>query len=216
MIRVLIVDDHTIVREGLRRILDAADGIIVGGEAATGVEALRKIHGEKWDVVLLDISMPEKNGIDTLQQILKENREARVLILSMHAEDHYAVRLMKGGAYGYLMKDVAPEHLVEAIRKVASGSKYISPYLAELLLKECSTDIGKPLHETLSNREYQVLRLLGAGRTVSDVAVALSLSVKTVSTYRTHILNKMKLKNNAELTYYVVTNGLLDEMGTVD
>lgn len=207
----LIVDDHTIVRHGLRRILDAEHGIVVGDEAANGVEALKKLHAEKWDVVLLDISMPEKNGIDTLKQILSENREAKVLILSMHAEDQYAVRLMKAGASGYLVKDAAPEHLIEAIHKVAAGSKHISPYLAELLLNECSVDSGKPLHESLSDREYQILRLLGSGKTVSESAQVLSLSVKTVSTYRSHILAKMKLRNNAELTYYVIKNGLMDQ-----
>jgi len=136
------------------------------------------------------------------------NSGAKVLILSMYAEDQYAVRLLKAGASGYMTKDTAPEQLVDAIHKVVAGKKYISPRLAELLLQECGTDSGKPSHELLSDREYQVLRLLGSGEKVSEIAKVLSLSVKTVSTYRTHILEKMKLKNNAELIFYVMEHGL--------
>ncbi|MCG6933317.1 MAG: response regulator transcription factor [Gallionella sp.] len=209
MIRVFIVDDHVIVRQGLRRILEEADGIEVTGEAANGVEALKKINTLDWDVMLLDISMPEKGGDDTLRQLLNEKKDAKVLILSMYSEDQYAVRLMKAGAWGYLTKDVAPEQLVVAIRQVMSGKKYIGPTLAELMLMEINSDREKPLHESLSDREYQVLKLLGSGKKVSEIAAALSLSVKTISTYRAHILEKMKLKNNAELIYYVIQNGLL-------
>ncbi len=208
MIRVLIVDDHAIVRQGLRRILDETKDIRVGGEATNGVEALKKIRSEKWDIVLLDISMPEKNGIDTLKLILEGNSAAKVLMLSMYPEDQHAVRLLKSGASGYLTKDAAPEQLVDAIRKVMAGKKHISPVLAELLLHECGRDSKKPPHELLSDREYQVLRLLGSGKKVSEVARMLALSVKTVSTYRVHILEKMKLKNNADLMLYVVENGL--------
>lgn len=208
MIRVLIVDDHAIVRQGLRRILDEAKGIEVGAEAANGIEALKELQAGKLDVVLLDISMPEKNGIDTLKQIMDGNSGAKVLILSMYPEDQHAVRLMKAGASGYLTKDTAPEQLVEAIHKVVAGKKHISPNLAELLLIDCGTDSGKPVHELLSNREYQVLRLLGSGKKVSEIAEVLSLSTKTVSTYRAHLLEKMNLKNNAELIFYVMENGL--------
>lgn len=211
MIRVLIVDDHAIVRQGLRRILEEVNGIRVGGESANGVEALKMMRSEKWDMVLLDISMPEKNGIDTLKRIMDGDRGAKVLILSMYPEDQYAVRLMKSGASGYLTKEAAPEQLVEAIRKVCAGKKHISPNLAELLLQECSSDSEKSPHEILSDREYQVLRLIGAGKKVSEIAESLSLSVKTVSTYRAHILEKMNLKNNAELTYYVIENQLRDK-----
>ncbi len=210
MIRVLIVDDHAIVRQGLRRILEEAKNMKVGGEAANGVEALKMLRAEKFDVILLDISMPEKNGIDTLKLVLERNKDARILILSMYPEDQYAVRLMKAGASGYLTKETAPEQLVEAIRSVVAGKKHISPTLAELLLQECGIDSAKPLHKTLSDREYQVLRMIGSGKQVSEIAETLSLSVKTVSTYRAHILEKMKLKNNAELTYYVMQNGLID------
>ena len=210
MIRVFIVDDHAVVREGLRRILHEAEGIEVAGEADNGIVALRLAHDLKWDVMLLDISMPKKNGSDTLKQIRTENRDAKVLVLSMYEEDQYAVRMMRAGASGYLTKDVAPEQLVNAIRKVASGGKYISPALADLLLQELHTDSGQPLHATLSNREYQVLKLIGAGKSVSGIATTLVLSVKTISTYRAHILAKMHLKNNAELVHYVIKNKLLD------
>lgn len=209
MIKIYIVDDHAIVRQGLRRILEEADDMEVVGEASNGIEALRNIRQKKWDVMLLDISMPEKNGGDTLKQIMEENKNAKVLILSMYAEDQYAVRLLKAGAAGYLTKDVAPQQLVEAIRRVVAGKKHISPELAELLLLDCNADADKPPHSVLSDREYEVLKLLGSGKKVSDVAEILSLSVKTVSTYRAHILAKMKLKNNAELTFYVIQNGLL-------
>ena len=212
MIQILIVDDHSIVRQGLRRILDEERGMKVVEEAANGVEALKILRTAKMDVILLDISMPEKNGFDTLKQIVEGESGAKVLILSMYPEDQYAVRLMKAGASGYMTKDTAPEQLVEAIRKVVAGKKHISPSLAELLLQECGTDSAKPSHELLSDREYQVLRLLGSGKQVSDVAATLSLSVKTISTYRAHILEKMKLKNNAELTFYVMENGLRDSL----
>jgi DNA-binding NarL/FixJ family response regulator len=211
MIRVLIVDDHAVVRQGLRRILDEASGMEPADEAVNGVEALKKLRTGKFDIVLLDVSMPEKNGFDTLKQIVDGASETKVLILSMYSEDQYAVRLMKAGASGYLSKDSAPEQLVDAIRKIVAGKKYISPTLAELLLQECGLDSEKPYHELLSNREYQVLRLLGSGKKVSEIAEILSISVKTVSTYRAHILEKMKLKNNAELTFYVMQNGLMEQ-----
>lgn len=209
MVRVLIVDDHAIVRQGLRRILEEAKEIKVIGEASNGIEALKAMRTGTWDVVLLDISMPEKNGIDTLKLIIDENKAAKVLILSMYPENQYAVRLMKAGASGYMTKDVAPEQLIDAVRKVLSGSKHISPNLAELLLVDCGLPSGKLLHEVLSDREYQVMRMLGSGKQVSEIAEELSLSVKTVSTYRTHILEKMKFKNNAKLTSYVVEHDLL-------
>lgn len=211
MIRVLVVDDHAVVRHGLRKILEKAQGIKAVGEAANGVEALRKLREEKWDVVFLDISMPGKNGLDTLKQILDGGSGAKVLIFSSHPEEQYAVRMMKSGASGYLSKDAAPEQFIEAIHKAVTGKKHISPSLAELLLNECSTDSSKPSYELLSNREYQVLRLLGAGKHVSEVAKLLSLSVKTVSTYRSHILRKLKLANNAGIILYAMENGLKEQ-----
>lgn len=210
MIKVLIADDHAIVRQGLKRILAETPDMTVAGEAQNGVEALKKIREGEWDVVLLDVSMPGRNGVDTLKQIMSENRGIKVLILSMYPEDQYAVRLLKIGASGYMTKETAPEELVEAIRKVAQGKKYISPTLAELLLIELGVDSEKPLHETLSDREYQVFRLIGSGKTVSEIATLMSLSVKTISTHRAHILEKMKLKNNAELTLYVIQNSLIN------
>ena len=208
MIRVFIVDDHVIVRHGLRRILEEAGDIEIAGEASDGVEALNKLQNCDCDVILLDISMPRKNGTDTLKQIMGENKAAKVLILSLYTEDQFAVRLMKAGAAGYLTKDIAPEQLVDAIRNVVTGKKHISPALGELLLREINSGQGKPLHAALSDREYQVLKLLGSGKTVSEIAAILSLSVKTVSTYRAHILEKMNFKNNAELTLYAIRHGL--------
>ncbi len=210
MIRVLIVDDHAIVRQGLKRILSETPDMTVAGEAENGAEALKKIREGEWDVVLLDVSMPGRNGADTLKQILSENRGGKVLILSMYPEDQYAVRLLKAGASGYMTKETAPEELVEAIRKVAQGKKYISPTLAELLLNELDGDADKPPHDRLSDREYQVFRMLGSGKTVSEIAASMSLSVKTISTHRSHVLEKMKLKNNAEITLYAIQNGLVD------
>lgn len=210
MIRVLIVDDHAVVRQGIKRILSETSDMTVAGEAENGAEALRRIREGEWDVVLLDISMPGRNGADTLKQIMAESRGGKVLILSMYPEDQYAVRLLKAGASGYMTKETAPEELVEAIRKVAQGKKYISPTLAELLLIELDSDADKAPHERLSDREYQVFRMLGSGRTVSEIAVSMSLSVKTISTHRAHVLEKMKLRNNAEITLYAIQNGLVD------
>lgn len=191
MIRVLIVDDHAVVRQGLRSILEKARGIEVGGEAANGIDALKMLRDGKWDVVLLDISMPGKSGSDTLKQILDGGGGVKVLILSSYSEEQYAVRLMKAGASGYMTKDTAPDQLVEAIRNVVAGKKHISSKLAELLLDDCSADSSKLPHELLSNREFQVLRLLGAGKKISEAAKVLSLDARTISTYRALVLKKM-------------------------
>lgn len=210
MIRVLIADDHAIVRQGLRQILADTQDMEVGGEAANGFEALQKIRdGGQWDVVLLDVSMPGKNGIDTLKQIKDERPKLPVLVLSMYPEDQYAVRLLKAGAAGYLTKESAPEQLVTAIRTVAAGRKYINPAVAELLAGEIGRDGEQPRHATLSDREFEIMRLLASGITPTDIAEQLKLSVKTVSTYRVRLLAKMQLKNNSELTYYAVKNGLV-------
>lgn len=210
MIRVLIADDHAIVRQGLRQILADSQDMEVGGEAANGFEAIQKIRDEgPWDIVLLDVSMPGKNGVDTLKQIKDERPRLPVLVLSMYPEDQYAVRLLKAGAAGYLTKESAPEQLVTAIRAVAAGRRFISPAVAELLAQEINRDGEQPLHATLSDREFEIMRLLASGVTPTDIAVRLKLSVKTVSTYRVRLLSKMQLKNNAELTYYAVKNGLV-------
>jgi two-component system invasion response regulator UvrY len=208
MSRVLIVDDHPIVRQGLRWVLDNAVGIETGGEATNGVEALEILREGKFDIVLLDISMPEKDGIDVLKEIMDMDNEIKVLILSIHPENKYAVHLMKAGASGYLTKDAVPKQLVEAIRTVAEGKKFVSPYLAELLLHENASDAEKLPHTLLTNMEYRVLRLMGLGHQLAEIAEILSLSPETVRFYRTLLLKKMKMRDNAELTSYAIRNGL--------
>jgi two-component system invasion response regulator UvrY len=209
-LRILIVDDHPIVRQGLKQTLaDAAEiGEIV--EAATPQEALDLVRQRKWDAVILDIGLPGRGGLEVLKDIKREVPRLPVLILSMHAEDQYAVRAVRAGAAGYLTKGAATESLIAAVRKVASGGRYISPELAERLATELTVDPDHPLHASLSDREFDVLRSIASGQTVGDIAERLSLSVKTVSTYRARILEKMQLKNNAELMQYVLTNHLLD------
>lgn len=209
-IRILVADDHAIVREGLKQILLGVEDMHVGGEACTGKEALTKIRESHWDVVLLDISMPDKNGIDTLRQIRQERPGLPVLILSMFPEDQYAVSLLRAGAAGYMTKESAPSQLVNAIRKVAQGKKFISGSLAETLAMELGGDIDKPVHESLSEREFQIFRKLAVGQTASQIAGELFISVKTVSTYRARILQKMKMKTNADLTYYAIKSGLVE------
>lgn len=210
MIRVLIADDHAIVRQGLKLILSETTDMVVAGEADSGVSALKLARAGEWDVALLDISMPDKNGIDVLKQIKNEFPKNPVLMLSMHPEEHYAIRALKAGASGYLTKQSAPALLVTAIRQVASGRKYVSPELAEELANTLGVDTDRPLHETLSDREYQVLCLIASGKPLSDIAEKLSLSAKTVSVYRARLLEKMKLKNNAELTHYGIKHQLVE------
>jgi two-component system, NarL family, invasion response regulator UvrY len=212
MIKVLIADDHAIVRHGLKQLIAETKDMTVAAEADSGLEALRIIRGGKLDVVLMDISMPGKNGIETLKQIRSERPDLPVVILSMYPEDQYAVRLIKAGAAGYLTKESAPEQLVLALRTVARGKKFITPAVAELLANELGggKDSATAPHAALSDREEQIFRLLASGKTVSDVAGQLSLSVKTISTYRARVLEKMGMKNNAELTYYAIKNGLVE------
>jgi len=210
MIRVLIVDDHTILRRGLSQIISETTDMEVGGEAESGAQAIKLARAEHFDVVLLDISMPDRNGLDTLKQLKKEKPKLAVLMLSMHPEEHYAMRALKAGASGYLTKQSAPALLVTAIRQVASGRKYVSSDLAEELARTVGDDSGRPRHETLSDREYETLRLMASGKTLTDIAVEMSLSVKTVSVYRARLLEKMQLKNNAELTYYALKHKLVE------
>ena len=209
-LRILIVDDHPIVRQGLRQTLaDAADiGEIV--EAATPQEALDLVGARDWDVVILDIGLPGRGGLEVLKDIKQEKPRLPVLVLSMHSEDQFAVRAIRAGAAGYLTKEAAPAKLVDAIRRIASGGRYISSEVAERLAVELTIDATQPLHALLSDREFDVLRLIASGQTVGDIAERLALSVKTVSTYRARILQKMRMKNNAELMQYVLTNQLLD------
>ncbi|WP_417070740.1 response regulator [Niveibacterium terrae] len=208
-IRVLIADDHAIVRQGLRAILADTEDMSVAGEAENGVRALQMARGGDYDVVLMDVNMPDRNGIDTLKLIKKEQPKLPVLMLSMYPEDQYAIRALKAGAAGYLSKHSAPELLVSAIRQVASGKKYISASLAEQLAEAIGED-DRPPHERLSDREYQTLCMIASGKTLTGIGEELNLSVKTVSVYRARLLEKMKLKNNAELTHYALKHGLVE------
>jgi two-component system invasion response regulator UvrY len=210
VIHVLIADDHAIVRQGLKQILADTADMVVKGEAENGVDAVRMARSGEWDVVLLDISLPDKNGIEVLKQIKKEHPKLPVLMLSTHTEDQYGLRALKDGASGYLSKLSAPAQLVTAIRQVASGRKYVSPELAEQLANAVNRDLERPLHESLSDREYQTLCMIASGKTLSEIASDLSLSVKTVSVYRSRLLEKMQLKNNAELTHYAMKNKLVE------
>jgi DNA-binding NarL/FixJ family response regulator len=210
MIRILIADDHAIVRAGLKQfIADHAD-MQVAAEAATGTEAIAAVRAQEFDVVLLDISMPDKNGIDTLKTIKHVRPELPVLMLSAYAEDQYAVNLLRAGAAGYLNKEAASSQLVSAIRTVVLGRKFVSPSLAQILADGVSGDADRPLHAELSQREFQIFCKLAAGAAVSKIADELNLSVKTVSTYRTRVLEKMAMKSNADLTYYAIKNGLIE------
>ncbi|MBN2323362.1 MAG: response regulator transcription factor [Spirochaetes bacterium] len=209
MIKTIIADDHTIVREGLKQILNETADVRVSDEAKNGGELLSKLRRGKFDVVVLDISMPGANGLDALKQIKIIDPHLPVLVLSMHPEEQYAVRVLKAGAAGYLTKESASEELLKAIRRIVSGGKYVSPSLAEKLAVELDTDRERPLYETLSDREYQVFCMIASGRTATEVAEELSLSVKTVSTYRSRILHKLHMANNAQLTHYAIKNGLV-------
>ncbi len=208
MIRILITDDHAVVREGLKRILKEEFPDTTFGEATSGNEALDKTRAEAWDVIILDISMSGRNGLEVLKQMRAENIKTPVLILSMHPEDQYAVRVLKAGASGYLTKDSASDELVIAVKRIISGRKYITLSLAEKLANDLETDTDKPIHELISDREFQVLSLIASGKTVSEIAAVLSLSVPTISTYRSRILDKMHMKTNAELTHYAIQQGL--------
>ena len=209
-IRVLIADDHAIVRQGLRQILSDTPDLTVAGEAENGVHAVQMVRTGEWDVVLMDVSMPDRNGIDALKIIKKEFPRLPVLILSMYPEEQYAIRALKAGAAGYLTKQSAPELLVTAIRQVASGKKYVSPSLAEELANAIGDDSERLPHEKLSDREYQTLCMIASGKTPTEIAEALNLSVKTVSVYRARLLEKMNLRNNAELTHYGLKHGLAE------
>lgn len=210
MLRILIADDHPIVRQGLGQLIAKTADMIVADEASNGSEVLDKARASHFDVVLLDISMPGLHGLDVITQLKKESPRLPILILSMHSEEQYAVRAFRAGASGYLTKQSAPDELLAAIRKVSIGGKYVSSSLAEKLATDLEIGTGKLLHDTLSNREYQVMTMIAAGKTVAEIAEVLSLSVQTISTYRSRILEKMQMKNNVELANYAVRNQLLD------
>lgn len=211
-IRILVADDHRIVRAGIAQfIADEAD-MVVAAEAASGDEVLALVRRESFDVVLLDISMPDKSGIDTLRILRQSQPDLPVLMLSGYPEEHYAVNLLRAGASGYIAKDADPAEMIRAIRVVARGKRYLSETAAELVSAELTRPEGsaRPLHETLSVREFQIFRKLAAGQSPTAIGEELHLSVKTVSTYRARVLEKMNLQNNADLTYYAVKHGLLE------
>ena len=209
MIRVAIADDHPIVREGLRRIVSDDGGISVPGEASSAVELFRLLKSTAVDVVLLDVSMPGATFIETLQDLRREHPSIKVLVISAHPEDQWAMRSLQAGASGYLTKDHSPEQLVLAIRRVARGGKYVSESMAERLAGMVDASGSRAPHEQLSDREFEVLRALGSGMMVKEVAAQLRLSAKTVSTYRTRLLDKMGMKTKADLVRYVVAHNLL-------
>jgi two-component system invasion response regulator UvrY len=210
MIKIIIADDHPIVRAGMKQIISEAADMSVVDEAGDGRQLLHKIREENFDVVILDITMPHIDGLDVLKQLKIEKPKLPIIILSIHPESQYALRVLKAGAAGYVTKTSAPEELIGAIRKVHRGGKYISPSIAEKLAFQLEADFEVMPHEALSDREYQVLCMLASGKTVTEIADELALSVKTVSTYRSRILEKMNMKNNAELIHYAVQNKLVD------
>ncbi len=208
--RILIADDHAVVRQGLKQILAAEFRNAVFGEASNGQQAIDLASKESWDVLVLDITMPGQSGLDVLKAIKKSRPKLPVLMLSMHPEDQFAVRMLKIGAAGYMTKESAPAALVGAVKKVISGGRYVSPALAEKMAAFLAIDVQILPHERLSDREFLVLRLIASGKTVSAIAKELSLSVKTISTYRTRILEKTGMVNSAELTHYAIQNRLVE------
>ena len=210
MIKILIADDHAIVREGLKQIVMETSDMIIADEASNGHQALKKVFKNDYDVVVLDITMPDINGLDVLKQLKIQKPAIPILVLTMHPEEQYAMRMLRAGASGYLTKASASDELISAIRKVSLGRKYVSATLAEKLAFELEGDTERLLHETLSDREYQVMCMIAGGKQVKQIAEELYLSIKTISTYRSRILEKMKMKNNAEITRYAIKNRLVD------
>ncbi|MBN2370238.1 MAG: response regulator transcription factor [Vicinamibacteria bacterium] len=207
--RVFVIDDHAVVRRGLRQILEESPEATLAGEAGSGAEALTRLRQTHCDVVVLDISLPDCNGLDLLRQIRSQHPRLAVLILTMHAEEPYAVRALRAGAAGYLTKDGAAEELLAAIRKVAAGGRYLSSALAETLAVRIGAGTRELPHERLSDREFQVLCLMATGQSLTEIANTLGVSVKTVSTHRARMLEKMHLRNNAELIQYAVRHDLV-------
>jgi two-component system, NarL family, invasion response regulator UvrY len=208
MIRILVADDHAIVRAGIRRVVDEAQGMVVAGEAESGEHALSLVRTGGYDVAILDIVMPGRGGLDVLRELKAEHPSLKVIVLSMHSEEQYAIRSLRDGAAAYLTKNCPPDELVLAIRTVASGKRYITPSVAERLASYIEADTPVTAHDTLSDRELQVLLLIGSGKQVGNIAAELSLSVKTVSTYRARLLQKMGMESNAQLMRYVLQHHL--------
>jgi DNA-binding NarL/FixJ family response regulator len=209
MLKILIADDHSIVRAGLKQVLADTPDMTVTDEAGSTEEAIRKALDGDFDVVVLDISMPGRGGVEVLKQIKSQKPKLPVLVLSMHPEEQYALRVLKAGAAGYLTKESVTEDLIDAIRKVSKGMKYVSSHMAQEIAFALDSDTERPIHETLSDREFQVLCMIASGKPAREIAEELSLSVKTVSTYRSRILEKMRMKSSAELTNYAIKNGLV-------
>jgi two-component system invasion response regulator UvrY len=209
MIKILIADDHAIVREGLKQIIADIPDMIIAGEASTAQEVLKKVLNESYDLVLLDITMPDASGLDILKDLRSQKPDTKILILSMHPEERYAVRVLRAGALGYVTKDKAPEELVEAIKTVSQGRRYISPSLAEKLVADMIFLDERPLHTLLSDREYSVMVLIASGKTMTEIASDLCLSIKTISGYKRRVLTKMKMHSNTELVRYALEHQLI-------
>ena len=210
MIRILIADDHGIVRRGLKQIVSECEGMTVTGEAASGQEALDLARATQFDVAVIDIAMPGRSGLDVLKELRSERPAMKIIVLSVYSEEQYAIRSLRDGASAYLTKANATDELVQAIQAVAAGRRYITPSVAERLATYVEQDRARPLHEGLSDREMQVFLLIGNGRTAAEIAKELALSVKTVSTYRSRILEKMAMGSNADIIKYAVHHGLVD------
>jgi DNA-binding NarL/FixJ family response regulator len=216
VITVMLADDHTLLREGLRRLLEQAGDISVQGEAANGAEALKLLEQRAWDLLVLDMSMPGRNGVDLIRQIKSGHPDVPILVLTMHGEQQYAIQAIKAGASGFLTKDIAAEELVQAVRKVAGGGRYLSPSLAESIAFDRQDNTGALPHLLLSDRELSVFRHLASGLNNSDIARRLFLSVKTVSTYKSRILVKMNLRNQTDLVRYAIRHQLINEQDLPD
>jgi|SRR5690554_3072272 len=210
MIRIFITDDHSLIREGFKKILNDEKDISIVGEAGNAKDCMKFVLENNLDILILDLNLPDKSGLDLLKELKALRPQLKILILSMHPEDRFAMRVLRAGASGYVTKESAGDELVKAIRKVYNGGKYVSEHLAEILAFELQGGGDKPIHELLSDREFQVLQMIASGKTLAEISETLSLAVTTVSTYRARILEKLNLHSNAELIHYAITNDLLE------
>jgi DNA-binding NarL/FixJ family response regulator len=210
MIKILLADDHPIIIKGLKQIIEEEDDMKVTGEAKNGNEALDLMRKNDYDIAILDITMPKKTGVEVIEEMKYLKKKIPVLVLSVHPEDQFAMRVLKTGAKGYMTKESAPENIVDAIKKIINGGKYISPTLAEKILSDINSDRDEAPHETLSNREFQIIVMIASGKTLKEIAEELNLNIKTISTYRQRILEKMNMTSNSELTRYVLDNRLMN------
>lgn len=210
MKKILLIDDHAVVRDGVKKMLDQQHNSISFGEAGSVAEAIKLVHRQNWDLGILDLSLGDRSGLDVLKELKHIRRRMPILVLTMHSEEQYARRAFKAGASGYITKDSTGEELIKAVNKVMSGGRYVSPSLAERLIVGLGSDLDRPLHESLSDREFEVMCLIASGKTVGEIAELLSLSDRTISTYRARILEKMVMRTNAELTHYAIQNKIVD------